>query len=846
MNLNELRADAPLHLRGVKVRFAILGFLLVLAVAVAPLSPLESFLPIVLVIISAAMCANFVSFVWIIWGKGVRYRVYFAAFMDLALVTLAVHYVGGIETPAVWVYAVVVIAYSSLYGLRVGVYTAALSTALYTGLLYAEFMGAIEHVSRGFLNPAYIHRDASYLRIKLLCDNFLFFVSALVAGRLSEKLIFGKIELQRMNEQLRREIAERRRAEKARHESGVKYRTLVEQSLQGLVVVQDYQIVFANRAMSGITGFTVDELLGLTPEKVQALVHPDDRDVMWQRLRQRLEGKDVPPHYEFRAFKKDGTVVWLEMLATRIDYKGRPAVQTLFMDITERRRVEQALRESEERYRLHFEHVNDCIFSLDSESRITTVSPSLETLFGYKPDEILGRPLSELTIVASEYYEKAVEDVGRVFAGERIAATEYEFITKTGKRKTVSVSGAPLFKNGEVVAVVSVARDITEQKQLERQLMQAQKMESIGTLAGGIAHDFNNLLGGILGYASFMKAKVARDHEFFKYLDTVERSASRAAELTGQLLAFARGGKYEVRVIDLSGVVKEALAIIERTIDKSIEIETHFSERLPTVEADPVQMEQIILNLCLNARDAMPDGGRLIVETHAVHLSQDYVRTHVEAEPGPYVVLSVTDTGVGMESETMQRIFEPFFTTKKEGEGTGLGLSMVYGVVKNHGGYMCVYSEPGEGATFKVYLPVNGKAEGLVSPEHKTPPGGEELILVVDDEESIRRLAKDILEGHGYRVLLAEDGVEAVRIYKERGREISLAILDMIMPRMGGRETFLKLKELDSQVRILLSTGYSQNGKAKEILDNGVAGFIQKPYQFNALLTKVRHALDIA
>ncbi|GAB4337770.1 MAG: hypothetical protein Kow0099_11400 [Candidatus Abyssubacteria bacterium] len=369
-------------------------------------------------------------------------------------------------------------------------------------------------------------------------------------------------------------------------------------------------------------------------------------------------------------------------------------------------------------------------------------------------------------------------------------------------------------------------------------------MESIGTLAGGIAHDFNNLLGGILGYASFLKSKLSGGDAHYRYVDTIERSAMRAAELTSQLLGFARGGKYDAKPLNLNKVIEETLEIIGRTLDKSIEIRSRLCEELPTVEADAAQMQQVLMNLCVNAGDAMPHGGTLLVETEVAVLGEDYVRTHLGSQPGVYVVVSVSDTGVGMSRETVKRIFEPFFTTKEKGKGTGLGLAMVYGAVKNHGGSIRVYSEPGAGTTFKVYLPSNGAPEQAELSVAEAVQGGDELILVVDDEETIRSLVKDTLESYGYRVLVAENGEEAVSLYGERGEEIDLVILDMMMPKMGGRETFQRLRELNPGIKALLSTGYSQNGKAQEILDSGVLGFLQKPYQTHELLSKLRSVLD--
>jgi CheY-like chemotaxis protein len=369
-------------------------------------------------------------------------------------------------------------------------------------------------------------------------------------------------------------------------------------------------------------------------------------------------------------------------------------------------------------------------------------------------------------------------------------------------------------------------------------------MESIGTLAGGIAHDFNNILGGILGYASLMKTKTTESHPFFNYIDVIEKGAIRASELTAQLLAFARGGKYDSKPVNLNRIVNETLKIIQETFDKSVVIRTRLFDDLPTVEADAGQMQQALMNLCINAADAMPDGGILTLETGIETIAEKSTRTEMEIAPGPCVVLSVSDTGSGMGKDTVQRIFEPFYTTKEQGKGTGLGLSMVYGVVKNHGGLVRVDSRPGKGTTFRIFLPISGEPEEVELAMKDGVKGGKELILVVDDEEPIRSIAKEILEEFGYRVLLAEDGQEAIGIYREQKEEIDLVILDMIMPNMGGRETFTKLKELDSNIKAVLSTGYSRDGKAQEILDEGMMGYIQKPYQVKALLSKVRSSLD--
>ncbi|MBN2347042.1 MAG: response regulator [Candidatus Aminicenantes bacterium] len=414
-------------------------------------------------------------------------------------------------------------------------------------------------------------------------------------------------------------------------------------------------------------------------------------------------------------------------------------------------------------------------------------------------------------------------------------------------RGWIELHAFPIFgPDGKVSGVIEYVRDITERKLLEERFIQAQKMESIGLLAGGIAHDFNNILGGILGYASWLKTNIQRDHPFYRPVDTIEKSASRAAELTAQLLAFARGGKYDIRPSSLNSVISESMKILSSTLDKSIVIDASLDESLPTVEIDVGQIQQVLLNLCVNARDAMPGGGCLSIESSVVHLSVSDTRSQPEAKPGWFAVLSVSDTGAGMDDAVKGRIFEPFFTTKEKGKGTGLGLSIVYGVVKNHGGFVNVYSEPGQGSTFKIYLPLSGKPAVAESAAEEELQGGHETILVIDDEEAIRELTADILGSYGYHVRLAADGAEGVNVFRKEMEHIDMVILDMVMPRQGGRETFMELQRIHPGVRVLFSTGYSQNGKVNEIMALGVRGFIQKPYQVRDLLAKVREILDAA
>jgi PAS domain S-box-containing protein len=526
----------------------------------------------------------------------------------------------------------------------------------------------------------------------------------------------------------------------------------------------------------------------------------------------------------------------------------RVSNRKLKLEIEQRIQAEEARQESETSYRLLAENVTDVIWIADLDLRITYVSPSVTRMLGYEIQELVGQNIEEIVSPASRQMARDVLAGNLRMAAQKREDTlrsqtlDLELLGKDGSTLWAETKLSFLFgSNNEPTGLLGVTRDITEKMHLQNQLFQAQKMESIGTLAGGIAHDFNNLLGGILGYASLIKTKTRKKHTAHGYAETIEKSANRASDLTAQLLAFARGGRCETKVLNLNSIVNETLEIIGRTFDKSIEVGVHLCESLPTVEADAGQMQQVLMNLCVNARDAMPDGGKLIIETS----SETIAEGQGGVKPGSYVNLSVTDTGMGMNKETIERIFEPFFTTKEKGKGTGLGLSVIYGVVNNHGGHVHVYSEPGGGSTLKVLLPASGKPEETETPKVARRKSGTEVILVVDDEEVIRSLAKDALETYGYHVLLAQNGNEAIEIYGANESRIRLVIMDMIMPKMGGKEAFSKLKELDPQIKVLMSTGYSQDGEAKDMLNNGVLGLIQKPYQLDELLSTVRSALDI-
>jgi len=418
---------------------------------------------------------------------------------------------------------------------------------------------------------------------------------------------------------------------------------------------------------------------------------------------------------------------------------------------------------------------------------------------------------------------------------------EIEVKKKDGKKIDLIISAKIYPEDGYIECAMI---DITDKKRLEAQLQQSRKMESIGTLAGGIAHDFNNLLMGIQGYTSLMLNDLDSDHNYYNKLKNIEKQVKSGAELSAQLLGFARGGKYDVKPTDINKLLKKSAEMFGRT-KKEIIIREKYASDLWTVEVDQGQIEQVFLNLFVNAWQAMPDAGDIYLETSNIVFSRSYTKPH-DVKPGKYVRMSFTDTGIGMDEETASRVFDPFFTTKGVERGTGLGLASAYGIVNNHGGMIHVYSEKGHGSTFNIYLPaVDAMADPiLLHDEKEVKHGEEEAILLVDDETIILDVSEDMLKTLGYKVFLASGGNEAIDIYKKNKDKIELVILDLIMPGMGGGETYKALKSINPDVKVLLSSGYNISGEAEEIMKQGINDFIQKPFTMTKLSHKIRNILE--
>ena len=521
----------------------------------------------------------------------------------------------------------------------------------------------------------------------------------------------------------------------------------------------------------------------------------------------------------------------------------REAFEQLNDEMKERRRAEAALKESEERFRELAEMMPETVFEVDLEGKLTFANRNAFNYFGYTPQD-LKKGLKSFDMIIPKDRERAQDNVGKILKGEKSGLNEYTALRKDGSTFPVMIHSAPIFKEGKPVGLRGFMVDITERikaeeerRKLEVQFQQAQRFEALGTLAGGIAHDFNNLLMNIQGNTSLMLFEIEDGHLFFEPLKKIEKQVKSGALLTRQMLGYARKGKFNVKPVDLNQIVDESAETFGRT-RKEITIQREFDEDLFPVEADQGQIEQVLLNLYVNAADAMPGGGKLFLktknETHVNIKSKHYSPT-----PGNYVQLTITDSGTGMDNQTLEHIFDPFFTTKEMGRGTGLGLASVYGIIKSHDGYIDVESKKDQGTTFTIFLPASEKdVEGVDGTTAKLIRGSGTL-LIVDDEELVLNVGVNMLEKLGYTVLAAKNGTEAVDIFEANQDKIKMVVLDIIMPDMGGGEVYDKIKAINPDVKVLLSSGYSVDGQAIELLERGCDGFMQKPFTLEELSGKI-------
>ncbi len=639
-----------------------------------------------------------------------------------------------------------------------------------------------------------------------------------------------------------------RRISKALRESEEKYLQVVENAAEAILVVQDGMIRFINPNTVELIGYSKEELIS---RPFLEFIHPEDREMVLQRHLKRSRGEALPRVLSFRVVDKDGDTKWVEINITLISWEGKPATLNFLTNITERKQAEKSLQESKERYRELFDGAPVGYFEYDIEGRITNVNRTELRMLGYTLEEMIGQPVWKFIVEE----EIARQQILAKLAGTMPLIRSFERIYRKKDGTTFpALTENRLLRDaeGRIISVRSTSQDITDRKRaeqemraLEEQFRQSQKMEAIGRLAGSIAHDFNNLLTVIKGYGQLSLMEFEEGDPLKGNIDEIQKATDRAVALTRQLLAFSRRQVMEMKVLDLNTVLRDLDKMLGRVIGEDIELVTLLADDLAGVKTDPGQIEQVVLNLAVNARDAMPSVGKLTIETANIELDEEYARTHVAVTPGRYVMLSVSDTGVGMTSEVKERIFEPFFTTKEKGKGTGLGLSTVYGIVKQSGGNIWVYSEPGKGTTFKIYLPrVNASLEEIKEKVLKEDPRGDETILVVEDDEAVRKLAAQILMERGYTVLEAPQGLDAFLISAEYDGPIHLLLTDVVMPKMSGRELAETLISLRPGIKVLYMSGYTDNAIVRHgVLIEGT-NYIQKPFALESLARKVREVLD--
>jgi PAS domain S-box-containing protein len=633
------------------------------------------------------------------------------------------------------------------------------------------------------------------------------------------------------------DVTERRRTEQALRGSEELYRQLFDLESDVIVLVdrESGQLLAANAAATALYGYTKSELLSMNRKDLSA--EPE------QTVLATTRGDTFIPLRWHR--KKDGTIFPVEICGTYFELKGRPVFVSAIRDITERLRMEEALRKSEERFFKAF-HSNPAaltIVDLGTKSYLE-VNESFEEMTGYSREEAAGSGPNELAIWADP------DDRDRVYAQlqreGRLRNHETRFRKKNGEMGVGLLSADLIEIEGRPCAITATV-DMTGRLQLEGQLRQAQRLESVGRLAGGVAHDFNNLLTVINGYSDFVLQAIGPPDPLYPHIHEIKRAGERAASLTSQLLAFSRKQVIEPRPLDLNSIVNDAERMLERLIGEDIELVTRLDPELGQTMADRGQMDQVIMNLAVNARDAMPIGGKLEITTQNVEVEPGSAVANPEVPSGKFVLLTVTDNGMGMDEHTLQNVFEPFFTTKEHGQGTGLGLSMVYGIVRQAGGWIDVRSTVGQGTSFEIYLPhVEAPQEPPVEPERPATLRGSETVLVVEDQEETRKLTTTILKAYGYHVLEAGDSSEAFRVEESYPDPIHLLLTDVILPKMNGKILSEQLRTRRPEIKVLFTSGYTEDVISRRgVLEQKMA-YLPKPFSPDALASKVREVLGPA
>ncbi|MFN8487950.1 MAG: PAS domain S-box protein [Caldilineaceae bacterium] len=640
-----------------------------------------------------------------------------------------------------------------------------------------------------------------------------------------------------------RDITERKQVEAALKESEARYRTLFDDNPSMYFTLEaDGAVSSVNRFGAEQLGYTISELIGAS---VLNVFYPEDKAAAQQAVQKCLAQPDQTFRWSLRKVRKDGSMLWVEETARAIRRAdGSLVVLIVCEDITERKRAEQALVESHSLLKAVFEGTSDAVYVKDLAGRYLMINTAGADLLGKTVEDVIGK--DDQAFFTPETAQQIMDRDHMVIETTTPQLFEETLTTAGTTRIYLTSKGVYRDAQGKVIGLIGTSRDVTEQKRLEEQLRQAQKMEAVGRLAGGVAHDFNNLLTVINGYSQLSVRRLSANDPNRRLIGEIQKAGERAANLTNQLLAFSRKQVLQPEVISLNPLLVDLVKLLRRLIGEDLDLALVPDADLGLVKVDRSQFEQTIINLAVNARDAMPQGGRLTIETYNTVLDVHYTERYPEVRPGPYVCVTVSDTGTGMDAVTKARVFEPFFTTKDPGKGTGLGLAMVYGFVKQSGGHVEVYSEVGCGTTFKIYLPFAEEStpSSKMPADITAPPKGQETILLVEDEEPVRRLVQFVLQAQGYTVLEARDGQEALRVAEQHQAAIHLLVTDLVMPHMSGRQLADQLRQIRPNIGILFMSGYTDEAVIRHGLLEANVAFLQKPFNPAVLAHKVRELLD--
>jgi PAS domain S-box-containing protein len=642
---------------------------------------------------------------------------------------------------------------------------------------------------------------------------------------------------------LRTEIENRKVMQKALRNSEEKFRNLAEQSPNMIFINVKGRVVYANKMCEQIMGYGQKEFYH--PEfNFYKLIAPESHDLIAENFKKHVKGQDLPP-YEYTLITKKGKRIESLITTKLIKYEDQNAILGIITDIGDRKRTEEALRRSEEKYRKFFEEDLTGDYISTPDGKLTSCNAAFLRIFGFK-----SLKEAKSINVKALYPDPAEREklLNSLKKEKKLEYHEIELLRSDGKPVFVIANMSGKFDDkGELVEIKGYLFNNTEQKLLEQQFRQSQKMEAIGRLAGGVAHDFNNLLTIINGYSELLLQKLAKTDTAVKDIRHIKKAGDKASRLTNQLLAFSRRQVMQPKLINLNAIVQDVNVMLHRIIGEDIELFVELESKLGTIKADPGQLEQVIMNLAINARDAMPNGGKITIETANVNLTEDIFHQHIPVQAaGNYVMMAISDTGIGMSEETRVHIFEPFFTTKPYGKGTGLGLSTVYGIVKQSDGFIWVESEPKKGAVFKIYLPrIEEDARDLPAPDiEEKSLQGKETILLVEDEDMVRELAVRILEDKGYKVLESSRGEKALELSKKLKKPIDLMITDIVMPGIGGKKLAQRIKESRPELKVLYISGYTDEIISQhDVLDENTQ-FLQKPFLPQTFLSKIRELLD--